>query len=66
MYLNSIQLNLNSSQIQFKLQCNVVHSSISCRNELVSLTSRTFKNVFILSQDFYFSCFFNAFNLCAK
>jgi hypothetical protein len=67
--LNWIQLKLNWIdfkfihyiwiQIQFKLHCNVIHASISYRNELVSLISRIFRNfscstrIFLVSFLFY-------------
>jgi hypothetical protein len=56
---NSIEIKLNLFQIQFKLHCNVIHASISYRNELVSLISRVLRifscsiRIFLVSFLFY-------------
>jgi hypothetical protein len=44
-------MNLNS--IQFKVHCNVVHTSISYRNELISLASRTFEKKSCFAKNFF-------------
>ncbi len=64
--LNSIkfkfQWNLDLlTQIQFKLHCNVVHDSISYRNEFVSLISKTFGNFSCSIKIFVFFLFFHCF-----
>jgi hypothetical protein len=62
-----IWIQFNSIGNQFKLHCNVVHISISYKNELVSPISRKF-NFFSYSTriNLSFPCFYNTFNLGAN
>jgi hypothetical protein len=64
--LNSIQLILNSSQLQFKLHCNVVHASMSYSNELMCFISRTFKKILTPQGCLLFPYFSNDLNLDAN
>ncbi len=49
---------LNSIQTQFKLHCNVIHASISYRNELLSFHFKTIWKFFLFHKDIYLFLFF--------
>jgi hypothetical protein len=60
--MNEFECNLDLLiQIQFKLQCNVVHDSISYKNEFVSPISKTFGKFSCSIKIFVFFLFFHCF-----